>query len=286
MPDPPTNEPERPAQRPARPRPLVSFGPATDNPPDRRQGVGGASLAAGGGLDEWTWGRESASLRRAVQSWTSRPTVRALHRRRGGPRRRLDVPATIRAARRTGGQVWRIVLKPRRQRPPGLVVAWDVSGSMSDQIRYYGAWLAGLVHHRADVRVFAFGAEWADVTDALARTVDVRGALAQFEHWGGGTAIGQALMAVVASNVLRPSTRVVIVSDGWEAAPPEQLAQALARVKNVAGRVVWLNPLMALPGYQPIQRGIRVAHRYVDRMAAGATYEDLARIGMTEVHRD
>lgn len=263
-------------------RPLVGWGEAAPAPPDRRQGVGGASLAAGGTLDasppETAWD----GLRLAVASWTARQAVPALHQKRAGRRRDVDLAATVRAARRTGGQVWQVRRRAGRRRTPGLVVLWDVSGSMADQIRYYGVWLAGLVSRRTDVAVYAFGAAWADVTPLLADTDNVWGALARFEEWGGGTAIGQAVAGVVAASVLRPSTRVVVISDGWEAAPADELARALARLKNRCARVVWLNPLMATPGYEPIQRGIRVALRYVDRMAAGATYRDLARIGQAE----
>ncbi len=264
-----------------RARPLVSLGGRADLPPDRRQGVGGASLASGGTLD----GSQlpaAEGLAGAVASWAARAKVPALHRRRAGPRRELDVAATLKAARRTAGQVCQVRRRARPRRIPRLVVAWDVSGSMAEQIRYYGEWLAGLVRQRDDVRVYAFGAGWAEVTPLLAEARDVWRALARFEEWGGGTAIGQALAGIAADDVLRPSTRVVVISDGWEAAPPEQLARALARVRGGCARIVWLNPLMATPGYQPIQRGIRVARRYVDRMAAGATYRDLARIGRSE----
>ena len=281
IPDAPRAEPPRAPAAP-KARPLVGWSEAAAAPPDRRQGVGGASLAAGGtlaapGTPAWPDG-----LQLAVASWTARPTVPALHQHRAGRRREVDLAATLSAARRTAGQVWQVRRRAGRRRRPGLVVLWDVSGSMADQIRYYGLWLAGVVRERPDVAVYAFGADWADVTPLLADTRDVWGALRQFEEWGGGTAIGQAVAGVVAASVLRPSTRVVVISDGWEAAPPDQLAWALARLKNRCARLVWLNPLMATPGYEPIQRGIRVALRYVDRMTAGATYQDLARVGQAE----
>ena len=266
-------------------RPRVGWGEAASVPPERRQGVGGASLAAGGTLEGTTPEMARDGLTLAVASWTARPAVPALWQHRSGRRRDVDLAATLRAARRTGGQVRLVRRRAGRRRAPALVVLWDVSGSMAEQIRYYGVWLAGLVRQRTDVRVYAFGAAWADVTPLLADTADVWGALARFEEWGGGTAIGQAVFGVVAASVLRPSTRVVVISDGWEAAPAEELARALAQLKNRCARLVWLNPLMATPGYEPVQRGIRVALRYVDRMAAGATYRDLARIGQAEAAR-
>lgn len=284
IPDAPRDDPPRVPTVP-KARPIVGWGEAAPTPPDRRQGVGGASLAAGGTLEaaKPAMGRdEFDGLGLAVASWTARPTVPALHQRRAGRRRDVDLAATLRAARRTGGQVWQVRRRAGRRRTPGLVVLWDVSGSMVEQIRYYGMWLAGLVRWRTDVTVYAFGAAWADVTPLLADPADVWGALSRFEEWGGGTAIGQAVAGVVASSVLRPSTRVVVISDGWEAAPAEELARALARLKNRCARLVWLNPLMATRGYEPIQRGIRVALRYVDRMTAGATYRELARIGQAE----
>jgi len=74
---------------------------------------------------------------------------------------------------------------------------------------------------------------------------------------------------------------VVVLSDGWDRGDPEQLAREMARLRRVAHRVVWVNPLKASPGYAPLARGMAAALPYVDELVEGhslASLEALARV--------
>jgi uncharacterized protein with von Willebrand factor type A (vWA) domain len=42
------------------------------------------------------------------------------------------------------------------------------------------------------------------------------------------------------------------------------LAQAMARLQRSCRRLIWLNPLLGAPGYQPLTQGIRAALPFVD----------------------
>jgi uncharacterized protein with von Willebrand factor type A (vWA) domain len=51
------------------------------------------------------------------------------------------------------------------------------------------------------------------------------------------------------------------------------------RLRRCAHRVIWLNPLKAVPGYEPLARGMSVALPRVDHFLAGnslASLEELA----------
>jgi uncharacterized protein with von Willebrand factor type A (vWA) domain len=49
----------------------------------------------------------------------------------------------------------------------------------------------------------------------------------------------------------------------------------MARLARVAHRVVWVNPLKASPGYEPLARGMAAALPFVDRFASGHSLEAL-----------
>ena len=55
----------------------------------------------------------------------------------------------------------------------------------------------------------------------------------------------------------------------------------MARLRRVAHRVVWVNPLKATPGYAPVARGMAAALPYVDSFVEGhslASLESLAEV--------
>lgn len=222
----------------------------------------------------------------AVLAWTGDPRRPALKGRRHGIGGRVNLARTIREARRQGGRLMRLVREPAPRRPRDLVVLWDVSGSMAEYIPHYLPWLHGVVVRRPRTRVVIFGTEAVEVTPLLRGPYGrARATLEAVRHaWGGGTAIGRAVDVVNREVLPRagPSVMVVVISDGWEAEPEARLNRALARLKRRVDRLVWVNPLAATPGYRPVQRGIVVARRYADRMAAGATYPGLETLGLQE----
>ena len=61
----------------------------------------------------------------------------------------------------------------------------------------------------------------------------------------------------------------MVLSDGWETGAPEVLGEALATLRRRAGRLVWLNPLLGSPGYEPLTRGMQAAHSAPGRFRAG-----------------
>jgi uncharacterized protein with von Willebrand factor type A (vWA) domain len=62
---------------------------------------------------------------------------------------------------------------------------------------------------------------------------------------------------------------VVILSDGWERGDPTLIADQMARLSRVARKVVWVNPLKASRGYEPLARGMAAALPYIDEFVDG-----------------
>ena len=74
---------------------------------------------------------------------------------------------------------------------------------------------------------------------------------------------------------------VVICSDGWDRGEPGIVAAEMARLSRVARKVVWVNPLKASPGYEPLARGMAAALPYVDQFVEGhavMSLENLAKV--------
>ena len=56
----------------------------------------------------------------------------------------------------------------------------------------------------------------------------------------------------------------MIISDGWDRGDPDLLGREMARLQRSCRRLIWLNPLLGAPGYQPLTQGMRAAMPYID----------------------
>jgi uncharacterized protein with von Willebrand factor type A (vWA) domain len=85
--------------------------------------------------------------------------------------------------------------------------------------------------------------------------------------WAGGTRIGETLDTFNrrwARRVLGRGAVVLLISDGWDRGDPALLATTMARLRRSCHRVIWLNPRLGSPSYQPLTRGMQAALPYVD----------------------
>jgi uncharacterized protein with von Willebrand factor type A (vWA) domain len=102
--------------------------------------------------------------------------------------------------------------------------------------------------------------------------------LSQRVHdWSGGTRIGACLSTFNAEwpRLVDRRTVVVVLSDGWDTGDPLELAAALAVLKGRSRKLVWLNPLLGSPGYEPLARGMQAALPHVSVFAPAHDLESL-----------
>jgi uncharacterized protein with von Willebrand factor type A (vWA) domain len=218
---------------------------------------------------------ELAALRRVTRLLALAPPLRRTRRLRRARRgRRLDVRATLRAGHRTGGDPVRLVRRRHRLRPRRLVVLCDVSGSMEPYSRAFLAFLHGAVGG-ARAEAFVFATRLTRVTRALRAAgpdLALRRAAAAAPDWAGGTSIAAALDRFVERHGRRGMARgavVVVVSDGWERGDPARVGDAMARLGRLAHRIVWINPRVGAPGFEPTAGGMAAALPHVDALAGG-----------------
>ena len=71
---------------------------------------------------------------------------------------------------------------------------------------------------------------------------------------------------------------VVVLSDGWALDDPDDVAAAMARLRRLAHRIVWVNPRKAAPGYAPLVGGMAAALPYVDTFVSGHSLAALEQV--------
>ena len=96
--------------------------------------------------------------------------------------------------------------------------------------------------------------------------------------WSGGTRIGASLQEFnlrYARGLLTPQTAVIILSDGWDTGAPELLVAELQSLRARIARLIWLNPLLGLPGYEPVTRAMSAALPLIDVFSSAHNLESL-----------
>lgn len=208
------------------------------------------------------------------------PERRARRHRRHRRGDRLDLRATVRRSRRTGGDPVEHVARRARRRPRKLVVLCDISGSMAPYSRASIQFLHAATG-ASGAEVFTFGTRLTRLTRALAVAdpdLALDRAAATAPDWKGGTRIGTALKVFVDDHGRRGLARgatVVIVSDGWDRDDPEILGEQMARLSRLAHRIVWINPRRAAPGFAPLAGGMAAALPHCDALVSGHTLRAL-----------
>jgi uncharacterized protein with von Willebrand factor type A (vWA) domain len=229
--------------------------------------------------------RDLAAMERLVLRLGRRLATR--RSRRLCPTRGRGVPdlrASLRRSLRTFGEM---VTFSRRRRPiekPRLVFLCDTSGSMDAYARFLLLFVLSLGRAPPRAEVFAFNTELVRLTATLScgdarrilqRIVDV------VPDWSGGTRLGDSLAAFADHHLLRcvdAKTIVVILSDGLDRGDPEKLALAMRTIHQRAKKVIWLNPLLGDPGYEPKARGMSAALPFVDKLAPAHDIDSLERL--------
>lgn len=228
--------------------------------------------------------QQAATFERLARRIARRLALRRSRRWKAAARgTRLDLRRTIRGSLRTGGEVVALEWRRRKIRRTRLVAICDVSGSMELYTRFLLQFLHALQNSFAQIETFVFStrltrtsamlknARWEEALSGIAREVT---------DWSGGTRIGASLARFVGTwmTLVDRRTVVVILSDGWETGEPAVLGEAMARLHERAGRVIWLNPLMGSEGYAPETRGMQAALPHVDLLAPAHSVESLERL--------
>jgi uncharacterized protein with von Willebrand factor type A (vWA) domain len=181
-----------------------------------------------------------------------------------------DLRRALRHNLKFGGELLTIPTVRRNVKPRPLVLLCDVSGSMERYARMFLHFIHSLIRGMNRVEAFLFATRLTRITREMAgRGVDE--ALPKIPRrvpdWASGTRIGETLRAFNvrwARRVLGHGAVVLLISDGWDRGDPDQLRREMARLQRSCHRLIWLNPLLGSPEYQPLTRGMQAALPFVD----------------------
>jgi uncharacterized protein len=187
-----------------------------------------------------------------------------------GRGRSLDLRRLVRRNMKHGGEPLDLPRRTRKEKTRPLVVIADVSGSMERYSRMLLQFVHALVRRHANIEAFLFSTRITRVTRYLsaARIDDaVTGVGRAVSDWGGGTRIGDAVRTYNrrwGRRLIAHGPVVLLVSDGWDRGDPELLREEVARLHRACHHLIWLNPLLGSPAYQPLTRGMQAALPHVD----------------------
>ncbi len=210
-----------------------------------------------------------------AKQWMAQMTWHVGERRTRRKRRvphgeHLDLRLVVRRNIKYGGEFLDLAWKDVKFRTRPLVVLCDISGSMERYSRLLLHFLHALTNGLENVETFLFGTRLTRITRQIKRR-DVDEAVDEVvkvvPDWGGGTRIGDTLKVFNyrwARRVAAHGAVVLLISDGWDRGDPQVLGREIARLQRNCFRLIWLNPLIATPDFQPLTQGLRAALPYVD----------------------
>lgn len=228
---------------------------------------------------------EMSEVRRLIRMMRLPAGMTRSRRSRPGGRDQLDMRRLLRRSLRFGGELLVVSWKEPTLRPRPLVLLCDISGSMERYTRLLLNFAYALKSASTRVEAFVFATRLTRITGLL-RHHDVDTALnrvtASVEDWSGGTRIGEALEAFnrrYARRVLGHGATVAIISDGWDRGDIDQMRHAIAHLQRSCHRLIWMNPLMGAPGYEPLTLGLQAALPFVDDFLPAHNLANLEALG-------
>ncbi len=229
---------------------------------------------------------EMDALKRTIATLSWQLGFRRSRRQKAGKGEFLDMRRTMRKNIRYGGEIYRWSFRRPKKKPRPLVVIADVSGSMERYTRLLLHFIYSLSEaHTRRVESFLFSSHLTRISHQL-KDRDIDRALTKVSgvvtDWAGGTRTGQSLKSFNfewGRRVLSGGAVVLLISDEWDRGDIDLLTREMARLQRNCHRIIWLNPLLGSPDYEPLTRGMQACLPYIDDFLPVhnlASLEDLA----------
>jgi uncharacterized protein with von Willebrand factor type A (vWA) domain len=196
----------------------------------------------------------------------------------------VDLRRTIHRNLLHGGELIELCHKKRRRQRAKLVLLLDVSDSMNPYSLFLLKFAYALKQCAREVSAFIFSTRLIDIGEVLnAKSwLDGMAKLSEMTTgWYGGTKIGRCLQSFnehFGARLLSKNSAIIILSDGWDTETPDALVNELRKIKSKSKQLIWLNPLLGLPGYEPVTRGMSAALPYIDVFAPAHNLESLLQL--------
>lgn len=193
-----------------------------------------------------------------------------------------DIRKTMRDSLQTDGYPVHLYWKNRKSQSARFVLLCDASRSMSSYAHRFLQFAYALSAYSRNVEVFLFSTKIKRVTDQLLNPRSGLPVLNQLgDSWGGGTCIGESICSFVQNygpQMLHRETVIMIASDGLDAGDISQMAWAMREIHKRTATVLWLNPLLAIEGYEPTARGMKAALPFIDLFTEASDPQTFLRL--------
>ena len=195
--------------------------------------------------------------------------MRRTRRFQNGKGRQINMRRLMKDMIRKRGDVTRLPTHRRKEKPRPVVLLCDISGSMERYTRVLLHFMHTLAGSLYQVESFVYSTDITRITRQI-RQKNVDDALEDIGQtvlqWGGGTMTGECLHCFNwewSRRVLGRGAVVMLITDGWDRGDIPLLHQEMARLERSCRRLIWLNPLLDVPEYEPLTRGAQALLPYV-----------------------
>jgi len=198
----------------------------------------------------------------------------------------FDLRRTLRKTIHLGGNPIRLMWKSRDVSKARIIILCDISGSMEQYSRSFVQFLYSMQKSLDTVETFVFGTRLNRISAALRRGRSLNQALNAVSKvvldWSGGTRIGECLDTfnkAYAPLLLGRKAVVIVISDGWDRGDPELLAKEMSRMRRNSHYLIWLNPLLSSPRYEPSCMGMKTALPFLDQFLPFYNLRSIIQLG-------
>jgi len=215
-------------------------------------------------------GAELSMARQIIARLPASLGYRETRRFRAGKGQQLDLRRTFRANMRYAGEILSLPTRTHRLKPRPLVLICDISGSMERYTRIFLHFIHTFASSMYQVESFLFSTRLTRITHHIRhKSVDrsLHEVGKRVNTWGAGTKTGEALQDFNyhwSRRVLGRGAIVMLITDGWDRGDPELLKHEIERLQRSCHRLIWLNPLLGAPQYEPLTRGAQAMLPHVD----------------------
>lgn len=206
---------------------------------------------------------------------------RMKNNRRNG---QINLRRTIRHSIAYGGEPVELFRRSQKHRKQRLIVLLDVSGSMDKYSFYLLRFICALNENFRQLEAFVFSTSLIRITKAININY-LEATLAAISektnNWSGGTKIGESLSQFTekyGKRFLNGSPTVIILSDGLETGDAELLKTEMHKIQSRVKRIIWLNPLKGMRGYEPLAKGMSAALPMIDQFSSAHNLESLMEL--------
>ena len=211
---------------------------------------------------------ELEMAKRVISKMPESLGMRKTRRYQIGKGRQVNKRRLLRDMMRKSGDVTTLPTHKRKEKPRPVVLLCDISGSMERYTRVLLHFMHTLAGSLFQVESFVYSTDITRITRQI-RQKNVDDALEDIGQavlqWGGGTMTGECLQRfnwAWSRRVLGRGAVVMLITDGWDRGDIPLLHREMERLRGSCRRLIWLNPLLDVPEYEPLTRGAQAILPY------------------------